>query len=130
MKGFIFFVLVALLGAGCVSNQNVESEIRPNTVAADAEITSASYNEPADYRGNRVLRYPDFDVVFLSEEVAEQFGTTISYKKFEIRNRSGEKIGEFGWSSISGDTGSFTINAKEYRFSADVEEPGLDIYHP
>jgi len=132
MKPLLFALAPALFFAGCAQRipQAPATAPTPNTITARARIVPADYGNTYEFKGDRILRYPDFDVVLVS---TEPFHTSIVSSgpapanrepdgeafNFEARDRSGKTLASFSWATISGDAGTFTVRGRGYRFGAE-----------
>lgn len=131
MKLLPFLFAFALLSScGLQDRKSPPTSPTPNTITDQAKIVPADYHKPQPFQGDRILRYPDFDVVLVSTEpsytpvVAGGAGPESGQPdgqlfNFQARDRSGSKLADFSWTTVSGDVGDFIVRGQAYRFSAD-----------
>ena len=118
--------------AGCATQLDDSRPVTPtpNTITGQAKIVPADYSKLQPFKGDRILRYPDFDVVLVSTEpsytpiVAGGQGPASGQPdgqlfNFQARDRSGRKLADFSWTTVSGDVGDFIVRGQAYRFATE-----------
>ena len=120
-----FFPLVAtLLLAGCAPPAPPESAGRPivQTFSAHPAIINAAYGASVSFQGDKILRYPHFDLLFLGTRLDSAGLLTAHVLNFEVRTPSRSQSSTIAWHPNSGDSSTFSIEGRSYRFGVEDDQ--------
>jgi len=158
-----FILLIYLPTLGLISCQQIQQKTKPETQITSnqdtyipkagnpsekQQIISAQWDQKNnDYKlapieGNRIVRFPNFDIRLASVNNHLSEIPAIKHKltpipisswsaTFSIIDKTGNIDSQISWSSNSGDSAKFTYNKKEYSFAAErkpSENGNLHIY--
>ena len=120
-----FFALAAtLLLASCAPSAPPEPVGRPiaQTFSAQPAIINAAYGASARFQGDKILRYPHFDLLFLGTRLDSAAPLAAHVLKFEVRNPSRSQSSTIAWHPSSGDSSTFSIEGRSYRFGVEDDQ--------
>ena len=120
-----FFALAAtLLLASCAPSAPPEPVGRPiaQTFSAQPAIINAAYGASARFQGDKILRYPHFDLLFLGTRLDSAAPLAAHVLNFEVRNPSRSQSSTISWHPSSGDSSTFSIEGRSYRFGVEDDQ--------
>lgn len=118
-------LLATLLLAACATSEPADPEPAgrpiPNLVSSRAAIIPTNYGELATFTGDRILRYPHFDLLFFGTKLNPSGPLPAHLLNFELRSPDGRAVKSISWHPLSGDSDPITFNGQPYRLTVDPE---------
>ena len=131
MNVLLFTTLTAALRlAACATPESTQPAGRPleNPISYQAAVVPSSYGLPTSFLGNKLLRYPHFDLIFLGTTLDQSRSFPAHLLRFQARNSSGRAVALFTWHPASGDSDSFFLDGRRYQFTVDVDTLQISVF--
>jgi len=119
-------VTLPLLLGGCGETPSAPPEPvgRPivQTFSAHPSIIKAAYGASVSFQGDKILRYPHFDLLFLGTRLDSASPLAAHVLTFEVRKTSRSQSITIAWHPNSGDSSTFSIEGRSYRFGVEDDQ--------